>query len=346
MPALLRPQSFPPFAVADVSATPAPRAYRLSLFGTHIDGSALLPVAINDAGDIAVCTHTVHPEDTSRGFCLTGTLRVPSGVANGQRPVNGLSNRGLTAGASGTNTRELRAWASHLGVFGEELWPDSVSVARGVNAKGTVVGNVLFDAGDFTLSRAFMLTPPGHAKFLVPPQGGTTFATGLNDAGDIVFNATPLGAPPAETHAWCLHEGYYLPITSLGGGRSWASAITPSGFIVGHALNEDGATHAFLWADGRTTDLGTHGSATSEALAANDLRTVVGRVTDAAGARRAFRWTPEDRLTLLEDLVNCDEREGWQLHEAVGVNAVGQIVGTGLFRGQPRGWLLTPVGHA
>lgn len=343
MPALLRPQSFPPFPVSDLQSAPAPRAYRLSPLGSHIDGTPLLPVAINDAGDIAVCTLVGSDVNTSRGFCLTGTLRVPTGIATGQRPVNGLSSRGFTAGASGPSPRELRAWASHLGVFGEEIWPDSVSVARGVNARGTVVGNVLFDAGDFTLSRAFMLTPPGNAKFLVPPQGGTTFATGLNDAGDIVFNATPLGAPPAETHAWCLHEGYYLPITSLGGGRSWAAAITPAGYIVGHSLREDGSTHAFLWTEGRISDLGTNGYATSEALAANDHRTVVGRIGDPHGARRAFRWTPEDRLTLLDDLV--EERGEWQLHEAVGINGNGHIVGTGTYRGQPRGWLLTPLGQ-
>ncbi len=339
--ALSRPRSYPPFPVADRSSPPAPRAYTISALGLHLDGAPLIPVALNDHGDLAVCTHSPGPDDPSRGFFLTGMLRVPAGVATGHPPVTCVSANGLTAGASGTGPRELRAWASHVGVFGDEIWPDSISVARGINSAGFVVGNVLFDAGEFTLSRAFVLTPPGVAKFLVPPQGGTTFATGLNEAGDVIFNATPLGASPDETHAWCLHDHSYIPITSLGGGRSWASAITSKGLIVGHALNEDGATRAFLWADGESTDLGTQGTDASEALGANDHRTVVGRLTTSAGVRRAFRWTPEDRFTLLQDLI--DGIEGWQLQEAISVNATGRIVGTGLLHGEPRGFLLTPV---
>jgi probable HAF family extracellular repeat protein len=341
MSAVLRPRSYPPFPVADLPAAPAPRAYTISALGLHLDGSPLLPVALNDAGDIAVCTPGHAPSDAMRGFFLTGMLRVPAGVATGHQPVMCVSSSGLTAGASGAGPRELRAWASHVGVFGDDLWPDSISVARGINAQGLVVGNVLFDAGDFTLSRAFVLTPPGFAKFLVPPQGGTTFVTGINDAGDVIFNATPLGSAPEETHAWCLHQNSYIAITSLGGGRSWASAITPSGLIVGHALDEDGAIRAFLWADGETRDLGTYADCASEALGAHDQRTVVGRVIARDGGRRAFRWTPEDRLTLLEDLV--DGRQGWELQEALSVNAAGRIVGTGRLHGQTRGFMLTPI---
>lgn len=341
MTALLRPRSYPPFPVADLPAAPAPRAYQISPLGLHLDGSPLMPVALNDHGDTAVCTHSPGPGDALRGFFLTGMLRVPAGVATGHQPVMCVSSNGLTAGASGAGPRDLRAWASHVGVFGDELWPDSISVARGVNASGLVVGNVLFDAGEFTLSRAFVLTPPGIAKFLIPPQGGTTFATGINDAGDVIFNATPLGAPPEETHAWCLHQHSYIPITSLGGGRSWAAAITPSGLIAGHALTEEGTTRAFLWADGETTDLGTLDGCTSEALGAHDHRTVVGRLTNAAGERQAFRWTPEDGMIRLADLV--DGLDGWQLQEAIAINAAGRIVGTGLHYGQPRGFSLTPV---
>jgi probable HAF family extracellular repeat protein len=245
------------------------------------------------------------------------------------------------AGVTGEGPRELRAWASHLGTFGERHWPDSVSIARGVNAHGLVVGNVLFDAGEFNLSRAFFVAAGAPARFLVPPQGGTTFTTGVNDAGDIIFNATPLGAGPDETQAWCMRHGAYTPIPGFNGAHSWATALSSKGLVVGHARDAAGTTRAFLWQEGHTTDLSMGGACTSEALGVNDHRTVVGRLTDSAGERRAFRWTPEDGLVRLEDLI--DDRADWHIEEAVAVNASGTIVGHGLYRGQPRGFQLNPV---
>jgi hypothetical protein len=43
----------------------------------------------------------------------------------------------------------------------------------------------------------------------------------------------------------------------------------------------------------------------------------------------------------LEDLL--DDRDGWQLQEAVAVNAPGSIVGTGRYRGEPEGFSLTLI---
>ena len=101
-----------------------------------------------------------------------------------------------------------------------------------------------------------------------------------------------------------------------------------------------GVTQAFLWDDGLTTELTNQRGCTSEAVAANDQRTVVGRLVMANGPRRAFRWTPEDRLTLLDDLIA--DRNGWSLHEAVAVNARGDIAAIGSRGGQSRGFLLKP----
>jgi hypothetical protein len=37
---------------------------------------------------------------------------------------------------------------------------------------------------------------------------------------------------------------------------------------------------------------------------------------------------------------------GWELHQAVGINDAGQIVGTGVVRGRRRAFRLTPVAAA
>jgi probable HAF family extracellular repeat protein len=330
-----------PFAVAEEPSASARPLYVLSDLGLHTDGAPLLPVALNAEGEICAYAASPHPPGVIRGFCLTGALRVPAGVAFGQVPATCLSSNGFTAGAVGTAPKALRAWASHVGAFGESLWPDSVSVARGVNASGQIVGNVWFDAGEFSLSRAFVIPEVGPAKLLTPPQGGTTIATALNDAGDIAFNAAPLGAPAGETRAWCLRDHCYIAIASLGGGRAWANAITPGGRVVGHSITGDGQTHAFLWDEGSTLDLGSLPGATSEALAANDHGVVVGRFSDATAGRRALRWTMDTGLRLLEESVAAPH--GWVLHEAIAINRHNWIVGIGSLHGQPRGFLLKPA---
>ncbi len=314
--------------------------YTLADLGCHLDGSPLLPVAINDSGEIAACAAGSHPAGIFRGFHLAGRLCVPSGVAFGAPPVAALSANGLLAGAAGTAPKALCAWASHRDIFGERLWPGCTSRARSVNARGDVAGDVHFEAGELVLTRAFLLPAAGAARLLTPPQGGTTTAAALNDAGDLAFNATPLGADAGTSRAWLLQEHTYVPIPGLGGGSVWARALTPGGRVVGRAETVDGSQHAFLWEDGTTLDLGAPVRGLSEGLAADDHGVVVGRMIDALGAVRACRWTRETGLQALADVVRLPA--GWVLHEAVGINSAGDIVGTGTWFGRPRGFRLRP----
>ncbi len=335
-------RSAPPFAtVTAFPAPPAPTRYRLTDLGTHLDGAPLLPVALNDDGEICVAAASRYPSGIVRGFCLTGSQRVPAGVAFGQSPVAALGSGGLLAGATGTAPRAIRAWASHIGNFGERLWPDSASQARGINGAGQIVGNVWFDAGETALSRAFFVSSRSPARMLTPPEGGTTVATAINDPGDVALNSSPLGAPAGATQAWLFRDGAYFAIAGLGGGRAWATALTPEGRVVGHSATDTGATHGFLWEDGRTIDLGTLPGCATEMLAANDHRIAVGRAHDALRGARAVRWSHDVGLVPLADLVA--DLHGWQLEEAVGINRRGEIVGRGLCHGQPRGFLLHPV---
>lgn len=315
--------------------------YAFTDLGTCAEGSPLLPSALNDAGAMGGAAAGRTLEGAVRGFIVRGAQREPIGTAFGQPPVAALSASGLAAGAQGAALRELRAWASHRGVFGERWWPGAISGARGVNDAGTVVGNVLFDAGEFMLSRGFVLPADGPPRFLTPPMGGTSTAVGINNAGTVILNSSPLGAAPEATRAWCLQDGCYINLTNLGGRRVWAAAITARGRVVGHALRADGATHAFIWEEGESRDLGTWRDAQAEALAANDELTVVGRLTLRSGKRQAFRWTPARGLHLLAGVV--DLPFGWTLHEAIAVNARGEVAGIGSRRGQRRGFLLRPL---
>ncbi|MBI5767691.1 MAG: hypothetical protein HZA93_07835 [Verrucomicrobia bacterium] len=330
-----------PFAFAS-RADAAAGEYSLTDLGEDDAGAALLPVAINDAGEICAAAHRAG--GLVQGWLVRGAQREPAGTAMCHDPASCLSGNGHLAGTTGAALREVRAWASHLGAFGEKHWPGIASFAHGVNARGDVVGSALFDAGEFGLSRAFLRTAAGGAKFLTPPHGGTAYATAINDAGDVTVNSTPLGASRDDSRAWLLREDCYIALPGLGGRRAWAAAVTPRGRVTGRALTAGGATHAFWWDDGVTTDLGTLEGGASEALAANDQLTAVGRVLRPDGTRRAFRWTPDDGMKWLDTLVSLPR--GWTLREAVGVNARGDIIGTAVRRGRARGFLLRTTSGA
>lgn len=336
-------RSYFPFSIASRVAKPAP-AFTFSDLGTHPDGTALLPVALNDAGDVYATARDPRCASQVRGYRVRDGDQEPLGIACGQSPVIGLGLDGRAVGARGVEARALRAWASHLGTFGERLWPGAISFARGINARGQIVGNVLFDAGEFLLSRGYLLEAAGQSKFLLPPHGGTTVAKAINDAGDVALNATPLGASLDETRAWCLRGNCYCSIPCLGGRRSSANALTPAGRIAGWSLTATGVRHAFLWENGHTTDLAAGNSCNSEALAANDARTVVGRILAPDGTPRAFRWTAATGLRPLDEQVELPR--GWRLREAVAINRHGVIAGAGIRRGKLRGFLLTPTAAA
>lgn len=323
----------------DIRSTP--QRYRLTDLGTDEDGSPLLPVAINDRGEICVSVASRRPPGVVRGYCLRTSSRIACGIAFGESPVAGLSNASHIAGVAGTAPKAVRAWASHLGSFGERFWPDSTSSARAVNASGSVTGNVLFDLGEFTFSRAFVYREGALAEFVAPPGGGTTFATAINDRGDVVFNASAIGDAGGEAQAWLLRDGRYHEISGLGGRRTWAAAVSPCGFVVGHSSDGEGETRAFLW-DGETAvNLGTVGHAMSQAFAVNDDQTVVGSIVSAFAPTEAFVWTAEQGLSFLKDRVELPS--WWTLRQAVGINGRGHIIGTGTLDGAPRGFVLRPA---
>jgi probable HAF family extracellular repeat protein len=59
------------------------------------------------------------------------------------------------------------------------------------------------------------------------------------------------------------------------------------------------------------------------------------------GGNHAFLYTPGSGMVDLNSLI--DPLSDWVLHSGYGINDAGQITGTGLFSGQTRAFLLTPV---
>jgi probable HAF family extracellular repeat protein len=118
---------------------------------------------------------------------------------------------------------------------------------------------------------------------------------------------------------------------TLGGSNSYGQAVSSSGEVVGNAQNALGYTHAFLWNGSQMVDLGTLGGTNSYAYGTNDQGQVVGFSLTADGSTHAFFYSSGvmyDLNSLLSPGTN------WTITEALGIDAQGDIVGTGYYQGE------------
>ena len=86
-------------------------------------------------------------------------------------------------------------------------------------------------------------------------------------------------------------------------------------------------------------DLGTLDSPTNNSYAhsINDRSWIVGTSSTRSGTNQAFLWH-DGVMSNLNDLIVADS--GWVLTNATGINEFNEIVGNGLYNGQPRAFLL------
>jgi probable HAF family extracellular repeat protein len=113
-----------------------------------------------------------------------------------------------------------------------------------------------------------------------------------------------------------------VPLGTLGGEWSEATAINDLNVVVGRSAKRAGDARPFLWT--RVTgmvDLGSFGGDDGAATDVNDRKEIVGYSTDADGVRRAFIWRAGSGLTDLGDL------GGTGGSEALAINDRGVVVG-------------------
>ena len=149
------------------------------------------------------------------------------------------------------------------------------------------------------------------------PGGNASYASGINDSGQVVGGANTASAQ----HAFLYSGGAMTDLGTLpGGNASYASGINVSGQVVG-AAGTASATHAFLYSGGVMTDLGTlPGGNTSYAYGINDSGQVVGFGDTASGATHAFLYSGG----VMTDLGTLP---GGNTSYAYGINDSGQVVG-------------------
>ncbi len=202
--------------------------------------------------------------------------------------------------------------------------------AMAINSSGTIVGSN---------GHAFKFSSGAYQDLGTLPGGDWSTAYAVNNGGTAVGYGD-LASGLMRAMVWN-PDGSVTQLGTLGGANSYATGINNSGQVIGHAGTASGYDHAFLEAGGAMQDLGTLDGGSSYAYGINDSGAVVGYSwSEYENDPRAFIYSGG----VMQDLNSLlPAGSGWQLLEAYGINASGEITGVGLLNGQLNAFLLEPI---
>jgi probable HAF family extracellular repeat protein len=333
------------FALAAFLAMPVCEAAQYSIRDLGLPGRTAVEVSINNRGQVVV---SIAPEEPlglppmpgeafiidENGMTGLGSLGGINVIASGINDNGAVVGWGDVGGATGHSFLYRANQIQDLGINGTRG-----GIATGINNKGEIVGIESF--ADNTV--AFHRDINGIVRHLESLGGNWTQASDINELGEIV-GASRNSANYFE--AFLDGPRGLEPLGTLGGSESHASAINDHSMIVGVAQPPDNIQHAVLFIPGSTTPIDLAPSwAQSGASDINNLGQIVGFVTDTPDRQlQAALFSTSGPPILLHDLIPSDS--GWTtLYAASGINDQGQIVGAGIYNGEPgiRAFLLTPI---
>lgn len=255
-------------------------------------------------------------------------------------------------------------------------------VAMDINSSGALVGRYGNGSGipvpgpGVPYGRAFVLDSVNGRRDLALAPVGNSQAVAINDPGQVVGTSevpTIIGgssffAPRA--FIWDQTNGI-RDLGTLGGNFAFANDINSSGQVVGYSEIAGGFERAYIWDEANgMQELPTIAGGGTRATAINDIGLVVGGefglggfLWDAVNGIRTIPiggydinnlgqvvggptgepaiWDQTNGVQQLGDLI--PNNLGWQLEFAFAINDSGEIAGYGLFSGEVRGFLMTPV---
>jgi probable HAF family extracellular repeat protein len=156
--------------------------------------------------------------------------------------------------------------------------------------------------------------------------GGSTHATAINDAGQVVGSSDTAAG---DTHAFITGPNGVgmTDLGTLGGRFSSAAGINDAGQVAGRSVTAASQFNAFITGPNGMgmTDLGTLGGSGSAANGINDAGQVVGWFYDITIGSHAFMTGPDSvGVTDLNSLV--DLPGDFVLTSAVDINNTGQVI--------------------
>jgi probable HAF family extracellular repeat protein len=321
-------------AIACLSACAAwaGRQFTVTDLGT-LGGDESQAAAIDSGGAVVGYSDTGGTDDHQHAFASTGKHMVDLGglEADGDSYATSVNRKGIASGYATASDGSFHAVVFSRGTVTDlqALRDDFVqSQASGINSRGWVVGTALMDDAAYH----GWVYARGHFSILDPGS----HVMGLNDQGEAVGTYKGKGM--------VFDLGTDIPIGTLGGSWSEADALNAVGVVTGWAATKgDKQAHAFTWFNSKMTDLGTLGGLQSQGLAINAKGVVVGwSYTEGTKRRHAFIVLKGRKMLDLNKLLDAKSGKGWELAAATGINAAGEICGTGTVDGQVHAFRLTP----
>lgn len=314
--------------LASTAALAAPPQYTVTALGLLPGGHFLDAYAVNNNGSV---TGYGYDGSTNVGFVwqqgqLSALGTLPSGGTSGGYDIN---SAGVIAGSSGGSAF---LWQNGQMTALPRLAGGSYASANAINDSNQVAGSAD--------SKAVMWTN-GQIAVLPSLSGeASSVAIGLNGQGTAVGTSTNQSY---LTTAVLWQNGQVQALSSGTARGAGATDLNNTGAVVGYVDKGGNQDQAARWDNGQLTLLNNiDGSLDARAYGINDAGLVVGSAFIGPGSL-ATVWEGAQAFELNKLLVNG---QGWDLRQALDINASGQIVGWGALNGQAQSFLLTPVPEA
>ena len=345
--------------LALLALTGAARAqfYAVTDLGT-LGGTNCIAYGINNHEQIVGTAQTAM--GNYHAFMFDGGRMMDLGTLGGSNSwAYGINDNGWMVGAAGVVGTNMHAFFCTNGLMGPVMMDlgtlgGSNSAAWMINLHGEMVGWAAMSNGSH---HAFFMTNSMFGGMMdLGTAGGTNSEVYCINSNRMVVGYARMSdgsvEPIMSTNA--MYGSGSMMTMGMGGmgasgGQSWF--VNEVGNTAGQAQMPGGNYHAFMsvsggmMGGGMNVDLGTLGGTNSVAYCLNNAGIGVGMAQLSNGMHHAFMATNimggMFRMTDLNTLIptNC----GWELMEARGINAAGQIIGWGMHGGRTNAFLLTPV---
>ena len=338
--------------------------YKIQDLGSLPGGKSCTPNAINSRGDVVGMAD--NGSNWGQAFLWTETAGMkalpglPGAVYSSANDINDHGDIVGTCGIWDPVQEYNISYATHwIGGIPNNLDQNAGTDAQSINNKGEIAGSKF----DTNTGQSFACSWKGGVIKLLDLAGyhgsqqnvdcsglciidnGEVFGTILKDRP----NPPPYNEYEAAlkwNHAGHVHELDYpdnLDKMGMNGRDSYTESSNNSGVAVGSIFY--GTTIAnevfkpFFWSHYGKGLLGTFPQQMGAANHINSFGQIVGYLDDGTG-QRAMIWNGPV-VTDLNDLISPFSE--WILTYPTCINDEGRIVGSGLFFGEPRGWIMTPV---